>query len=107
MNVPAEFNEIKDRYEKFLAAPFPMGHRSKMVGNRSLALVQSELGGFILTYLQTSGSLGSRQRISMEQTVADLKAAMSDFAEEGQTFFSELVSISEMVLRSAHDQPSF
>lgn len=107
MNKPVEFLTVKERYEKQLAAPFPAGLRGHWFGDKTATLLQSEIGGFVLTYLETNGSLGSRQRAALQQNVLILKSGLSELPPEGQTFFSELIEIGELVLKSAHDQPSF
>jgi len=107
MQTPPELPEIQKRHEAFLLLPFPIGHRSKMVGNKTLALVQSEIGGLIFTYTGTNGSLGSRQRVVLEESLTALKEALPDFSEEGKAYFQELLEIGNTVLHSAHDQPSF
>lgn len=97
--------QVTERYEEFLAKPFPAGYRMKTVGNKTLAVYQSEMLGFIITYANTNGSLGSRQRKVLNDDAQQLQKALSEFSEEAQVYFKELLSLVQYVLRTAHDQP--
>ena len=106
MKTPKEFQEVQERYDALQREPFPMGHRSKMIGDKTLALVQSEIGGFVLTYTGTNGSLGSRQKVVLAKDLEELKKSLVEFTDEGKKYFQELIDIGELVYNSAHDQPS-
>ena len=101
------FDEIQQRHEALLATPFPSGHRMKTVGDTTLGLIQSEVAGFILTYVETNGSLGTRQRVALKETLGVLADALQDLSGEAKEYFQELKVLGEMVLKDAHDQPSF
>lgn len=97
--------QVTERYEAFLTKPFPTGYRMKTIGNKTLAVYQSEMLGYIITFANTNGSLGSRQRKVLNDDVHQLQNALSEFSEEAQVYFKELLSIAQFVLRTAHDQP--
>ena len=97
--------EITKRYEDFLAIPFPAGHRTKTIGDKTLALYQSEMLGYVISYSNTNGALGSRQKVVLTKDFNDLKKALPEFSKEAQEYFQGLLSIVEVVLHTAHDQP--
>ncbi|MCI5065496.1 hypothetical protein MRY87_07215 [bacterium] len=107
MLTPPELTEIHEKYEAFLGKPFPLGHRSHSIRGKNLALLQSEIGGYILTYTSTNGSLGTRQRSALAESLDIMREGIPDFTEEGKAYFEELIDLGARVLATAHDTPSF
>jgi hypothetical protein len=115
MSVPENYELVKTKWEAFEQKRFPLGNRSVQCGGQSITALHSEVAGFIIAYLQTSGSLGSRQRLTLQKATQDLgvivnnvvdsDAADSGLTDEGKEFFTELCEIAKLVLESAHDQP--
>lgn len=102
-----DLKNIEQRWEEHEAKPFPVGHRTKVVAGQNLTLLHSETAGYILSYLQTNGSLGSRQRIALEGCLSTLKTVEEELEGEGKQYFQELSSLAQEVFDSAHDQPTF
>ena len=102
-----DLKSIEQQWLAHEAKPFPTGHRAKIIAGQNLTLLHSETAGYILSFLQTNGSLGSRQRIALEQCLGQLNAINEELDEEASRYFQELNSIAQEVFNSAHDQPTF
>ncbi|MCB0319614.1 MAG: hypothetical protein KDD60_01735 [Bdellovibrionales bacterium] len=96
---------IASRWSALENRGLPDGHFKFSVNGRSVTLVQSEIAGMILTYLQTNGSLGSRQRSALQSLIKELESGLSTMNDDCKSYFGDLLSIAGDVLGIAHDQP--
>lgn len=98
--------DVKKAWEAFEQQNFPIGHRGISVDGQSLTMIQSELGGYIVSFLVTNGSLGARQRDALQLTIDRIERAKPEMTDEGKEHFETLIAIGKMVLQQAHDQPT-
>ena len=86
--------------------PFPDGHRSVSAQGMKLTLLESEIAGYILTFITTKGGIGSRQRNVLEDYSKKLVDIIAELeTEEAKNYFASLKKITDLVLEKAHDQP--
>ena len=95
--------KIQDAWSAHEVQPFPSGHHSKEINGKKISLLHSEIGGYIMAFLQTGGRLGARQYINMKAFQAELPVIVSQLEGEGQEYFQSLTNIVNMVMEIAVD----
>ena len=103
---PELLEQVRQRWAEFEVRGFPEGHRTKQFQGKTLTLLQSEIAGFIMTYLQTGGALGSRQVMHLQDSLQVVNSALPEMSDDGKEHFKELTELGKIVLDSAHDQPT-
>jgi len=95
-------DQIQKLWEQHEEAQFPAGHRNRTVEGVNLTLIDTEISGFILTFLATGGALGARQTIALNKGIASLKKIIPQLDSAAQPYFQHLLDLSEEVLKSSH-----
>ncbi|MCB0352036.1 MAG: hypothetical protein KDD64_00875 [Bdellovibrionales bacterium] len=99
------YEEIEKLAKEHETSPFPLGHRSIRVGELSLTALQSEILGYVFSFLNTGGGLGSRQKIALKRCYEQVESVKGEMSEEGRVYFERLVTLAKKVDTLAHDQP--
>ncbi len=98
--------DFQKRWEEFEKRPFPDGHRSKTFQGRSLTLMFSEIGGYVLGFSQTQ-QLGGRQLMDANAISKILEEAIPELEGEGKEFFSDLHKLLQDLLEAAPEYEGF
>lgn len=91
-------DEIRKLWETHEARLFPSGHRTKEIGGVSLTLLESEIGGLVLTYLNTEGTLGRRQLKNLHDSNRKLSVALNDLEGDAKDYFTALQKIVKILI---------
>ena len=94
-------DSIKQKWEKHEATSFPLGHRSKEVLGKSLTIWDSEIGGSVLTFLNTGGHYGARQYSMMAQARAAMPKILDELEGEAKDYFQQLADLVEEIMAIA------
>lgn len=95
--------EIQEAWSAHESTPFPMGHRMKEINGKNVSVLESEVGGYIMTFLNTGGRLGARQYLAMKAFQQELPDIVNQLEGEGQKYFDSLRKIADMVMAICKD----
>src|SRR5690606_17625463 len=91
--------ELEQAWRRHEGISFPARCYGVSVGGMKLRLLHSECGGLILTYLQTNGTLGSRQRIRIRELRSLVESALALIElEEDRGYFQEHVKMLDGII---------
>ena len=93
-----DIKDIAAEWAKHEETPFPLGHRTKPVGNSNLTMLESETASNIMTFIQTEGRLVGRRKAELQNQIETLVEAVEDLNGEAKLYFEGLKEISEKVL---------
>ena len=88
---------IEKLWSAFEQTPFPLGHRTKEVAGYNLTILESEIGGLIMTCLRGDGTLGRRQYILMGKFCEDLPNVIKELEGDAANYFKQLSEIASLV----------
>jgi len=94
-------NNIKQLWEQHERRPFPAGCRGKEVQGLSLTMLESEIGGLILSFINTEGVLSSRQSGTLAGYDEKLAGVVDELDGEAKEYFSALQMIFREVINQA------
>jgi len=94
--------QIKKLWEQHEQASFPAGHRNKTIEGVNLTLIDTELSGFVLTFISTGGSLGARQHIALEKGISTLTKIIPQLEDDAKPYFQHLLDLCKKILKESH-----
>lgn len=91
--------DLKSRWNRHEASPFPEKYIGGRPGGHNLLLVESELGAAIVAVILTDGRPSTRTLVTLKDQIALLKDSLKEITQpDGKAYFETLLEISEEAL---------
>lgn len=93
-----DIDKLQSRWNQFERKSFPLGHRTKMIGSRNLTVFSSEIGGLILSFINSDGMLGGRQSMVVEEIAKSRNTVEAELeSADARQYFAELFDMLQEV----------
>ena len=91
--------KILELWNIHLASKFPPGYGGETVDDIDLVLLDSDVAGYALTFIQNNGKLDVWRTAILGRSYRDLTVVISHLSGEAKEFFSLLETLSNLVLK--------